>query len=121
VVFDFRVPLVLDVFERRRRDDGKADEENIRLRVRQRAQSIVVLLSSRVPKTLEREKETNKRQRSALNDRDVKNKINGAIKKNGASTHKVNRLAIHHDVGRVVVEHRWDVLKREAKRGNERK
>jgi hypothetical protein len=42
-------PLGRHVLKRRRRDDGEADEEDVGLRVRERAQAVVVLLASRVP------------------------------------------------------------------------
>ena len=43
--------LFTDVLERGRRDDGEADEEHVGLRVAQRSQSIVVLLTGRVEQT----------------------------------------------------------------------
>ena len=49
VVLDFWVPLLLDVLEGRRADDGEANQEHVRLRVRQRPQAIVVFLSGSIP------------------------------------------------------------------------
>lgn len=49
MVLDFRKPLALDVLKRGRRYHGEADEENVGLRVRQRTQTVVVLLSRSVP------------------------------------------------------------------------
>ena len=43
--------LGLNVVERRRADDGKADEEDIGLRVRERPKSVVIFLSSSIPET----------------------------------------------------------------------
>lgn len=43
--------LGLDVVERRRADDGKADQENIGLGVGERSQPVVILLPSSIPKT----------------------------------------------------------------------
>lgn len=43
--------LGLDVIERRRADDGKADQEDISLGVGQRSESIVILLTSSIPQT----------------------------------------------------------------------
>lgn len=43
--------LGLDVVERRRADEGEADEEDVGLGVRKRAQSVVILLSSSIPET----------------------------------------------------------------------
>ncbi len=42
--------LSLDVVERRRADDGEADEEYVGLRVRERPETVVILLSSSIPK-----------------------------------------------------------------------
>jgi len=41
--------LGLDIVKRRRADDGEADEEDVGLGVRERAQPVVVLLASRIP------------------------------------------------------------------------
>ena len=41
-------PLFLDVLERGGRGDAEADEEDVGLRVRERTQPVVVLLSGRV-------------------------------------------------------------------------
>lgn len=41
--------LCFDVVKRRGADNGEADEEHVRLGVRERAQSVVVLLAGRVP------------------------------------------------------------------------
>ena len=43
--------LGLDVVERRRADEREADEEDVGLGVRKRAQSVVILLSSSIPET----------------------------------------------------------------------
>lgn len=51
VVLDLGVPLGLDVLERGRRNNGEADQENVRLWVRERAKTIIVLLTSGIPKT----------------------------------------------------------------------
>ena len=51
VVRDLREPLGTDVLEGRRVDDGVGDEEDIGLGVRQGAETIVVLLTSSIPKT----------------------------------------------------------------------
>ena len=51
VMSDFWHPFFPDVFEGMRRDDAEADEEDVRLRVGQRAQPIVVLLSRSVEQT----------------------------------------------------------------------
>ena len=42
VVLDLGVPLGLDVLERGGRDDGIANQEDVGLRVRERAQTIVI-------------------------------------------------------------------------------
>merc|ERR1711998_387452 len=72
------VPLRLHVLERSRTDDAVADDEHVRLRVAERAESVVVLLTTRIPET------------------------------------KVDGLAIDHDIGAVVVEHRRYVVLREG-------
>lgn len=46
---DLRDPLGRDVVEGGWRDDGEADEEDVRLRIRQRTEPVVVLLTGRVP------------------------------------------------------------------------
>jgi len=74
VVLNLRVPLRLHVLERGRRDDGEAHQKAVRLRVRQRAQSVIVLLTCSVPQA------------------------------------EVDRLAVQHDVGAVVVGHSGNVL-----------
>jgi hypothetical protein len=51
VMFDLGMPLCLDVVERRRADDGKADQEDIGLGVRKRAKSVIIFLAGRIPKT----------------------------------------------------------------------
>lgn len=43
--------LGLDVVERWRADDGKADEEDIGLRVGKRSESVVIFLSRSIPKS----------------------------------------------------------------------
>ena len=49
MVLDLGEPLGLDVVEGRGRDDAEADEEDVGLRVGERAQAVVVLLAGRVP------------------------------------------------------------------------
>ena len=66
--------LTFDIFKGSRRSCGEADEEDVRLWVGQGTQSIVILLSCRVPEVQD------------------------------------DRLAVHHDVGRVVVVNRRNVL-----------
>ena len=51
VVVDFRVPLGANVLEGRGVRDGEAEQEDVRLRVRQGPQAVVVLLARRVPET----------------------------------------------------------------------
>lgn len=46
-----RLYLCLDVVKGWRADDGKADEENIRLGVGKRSQPVVILLSSSIPQS----------------------------------------------------------------------
>lgn len=41
--------LGFDVVERRRADDGEADQENVGLWIGQRAKSVVIFLSSGIP------------------------------------------------------------------------
>lgn len=41
--------LLLDVVERIRRVDGEADQNDVRVRVRKRAKTIVILLASSIP------------------------------------------------------------------------
>ena len=48
VVRDLGHPLLFDVLERRRRHHREADEEDVRLRVAERPQPVVVLLAGRV-------------------------------------------------------------------------
>lgn len=43
--------LGLHVVERWRADDGKADEEDVSLRVRERSEPVIIFLSSSVPKS----------------------------------------------------------------------
>ena len=50
-MLNLRKPLELNVVKTRRGDDGKADEEYVRLRVAERSETIVVLLSSSIPKS----------------------------------------------------------------------
>ena len=45
---DFRDPFFSDVFKGMRRDDAEADEEDVSLRVGQRTQTIVILLTGGV-------------------------------------------------------------------------
>ncbi|RNA30213.1 hypothetical protein BpHYR1_000867 [Brachionus plicatilis] len=49
MVTHFRVPFCPHVFERSRTDNGKANEKNVGLRIRQRPQAVIVLLAGRVP------------------------------------------------------------------------
>jgi len=49
VVADLRVPLGGDVLKGRRGDDAEADKEDVGLRVAQRTQTVVVLLSGCIP------------------------------------------------------------------------
>mmetsp|Transcript_8069 Transcript_8069/g.16119 ORF Transcript_8069/g.16119 Transcript_8069/m.16119 type:complete len:214 (-) Transcript_8069:10-651(-) len=51
VVLDLWVPLGLHVLKAGRADDRKADQKHISLRVRQRAQTIVIFLSGGIPKS----------------------------------------------------------------------
>ena len=44
-------PLRLDVFERRPTHDGEGNQEHVRLRVGQRTQAIVILLTGGIPET----------------------------------------------------------------------
>lgn len=46
-----RKHLSLDVVERGRADDGEADKEDVGLGVRQGAKSVVIFLSSSIPKS----------------------------------------------------------------------
>ena len=48
-MFDLWTPLGGDVLEGGGTDDGEADEEDVSLRVGERAQPVVVLLARRVP------------------------------------------------------------------------
>lgn len=70
-----------DVLETGRADDREADEEDVGLRVTERSQAVIILLSSRVPQS------------------------------------EVDRLAVDHDIRRVVVEHGWYVFALEVRRG----
>ena len=85
VVLNLGPPLLPDVVERRGVDNVKAEEEDVRLRVAQGAEPVVVLLSSSIPEP------------------------------------EVDRLAVDHHVGRVVVENGRDVLsgKRVGRVGNQ--
>lgn len=49
VVCHLRVPLVLDVLVGRRAGDGEADDEDVGLRIGQRAKAVVLLLTRGVP------------------------------------------------------------------------
>jgi hypothetical protein len=49
-VKNFRDPLLLDVVERIGRVDSEADQDNVRIGVRKRSETIVVFLASRIPK-----------------------------------------------------------------------
>lgn len=46
---DFGDPLLLHVVERVGRVDGEADEDHVRVGVRQRAETVVVLLAGGIP------------------------------------------------------------------------
>lgn len=48
VVVDFGEPLLADVLKGSRRDDGEADEEDIGLRVRERTETVVILLTGSI-------------------------------------------------------------------------
>jgi hypothetical protein len=48
VVVHFWEPLLAHVLERRRRRDAEAHQEHVRLRVRQRAEPVVVFLAGRI-------------------------------------------------------------------------
>eukprot|EP00732_Lithocolla_globosa_P007027 Lithocolla_globosa_v1_NODE_8565_length_806_cov_62.936085.p2 type:complete len:128 gc:universal NODE_8565_length_806_cov_62.936085:344-727(+) len=50
MVADFRVPFCFDVFKRRRAHNGETNQKDISLGVRQRPKTIVILLSSCIPK-----------------------------------------------------------------------
>merc|ERR1719198_1340130 len=50
-MLDLWEPLRLHVFERRRGDNGESDQEDISLWVRQRAKTIIVLLTSSIPES----------------------------------------------------------------------
>jgi hypothetical protein len=41
--------LLLDVVKRIRRIDGEADQDNVRVGVRERAETVVIFLASRIP------------------------------------------------------------------------
>lgn len=51
MVVDLREPLLADVFERGWRGNGEADKENVGLWVGERAQTVVILLSSSIKET----------------------------------------------------------------------
>ena len=51
MVVDFRVPLGLDVLEGSRGDDREARQEHVRLRVGQRSETVIILLTGGIPKT----------------------------------------------------------------------
>ena len=48
VVMDFRKPFFSDVLKGSRRCDGKADQENVCLGVRERPQTVIILLTGSV-------------------------------------------------------------------------
>ena len=48
-MLDLRTPLARDVLEAGRTDDGEADEEHVCLGVGQGPESVIVLLTGRVP------------------------------------------------------------------------
>lgn len=50
VVLDFRPPFGFNVVKRVGGDDGETNEEDIGLRVRQRAKSVIIFLASGIPK-----------------------------------------------------------------------
>lgn len=71
----FQYPyLGLDVVETRRRNNAEANEEHVGLRVAERAQAVVILLTGSIPKS------------------------------------QADRLVVHHDASRVVVEDGRDVF-----------
>ena len=51
MVFDLGAPFRRDVLEAGGRDDGEADEEDVRLRVGEWAEAVVVLLAGGIPQT----------------------------------------------------------------------
>jgi len=51
MVVNLGEPLCANVVKRRRRNDGEADQEDISLGVRERTQSIIILLSCGIPQT----------------------------------------------------------------------
>jgi len=51
VVLNFRIPLALDVLERRGGDDREADQEDVSLGIGQRSQSVIIFLSSSIPQS----------------------------------------------------------------------
>lgn len=48
-VHDLRDPLLKDVVQRIRRVDGEADQDDVRVRVRERSETVVIFLASRIP------------------------------------------------------------------------
>jgi len=50
-VHHFRDPLFLDVFQRVGTIDGEADEDNVRVRIGERAETVIVFLSGRIPES----------------------------------------------------------------------
>ena len=56
MVFDLRAPFRRDVLEAGGRDDGEADEEDVRLRVGERAEAVVVLLAGGIPQAWNNER-----------------------------------------------------------------
>jgi len=89
-------PLRLDVFERRPTHDGEGNQEHVRLRVGQRTQAIVILLTGGIPQTQVHRLAVNLWLQTAISD--------------ACRQHGMARTASYHDVGRVVVEHGGDVL-----------
>jgi hypothetical protein len=49
MMLDLGHPFGADVLERGRRDDGEAHQKDVRLRIGQRAQAVIILLSSGIP------------------------------------------------------------------------
>lgn len=76
MVADLWIPLGADVLEAGWVDQREAYQKDVRLRVGQRSQSVVIFLTRRVPQT------------------------------------KIDRLAVHHNVCGIIIEHGRDVFPR---------
>jgi hypothetical protein len=74
VVVNLGEPLFSDVLKRSRRGDGEADQEHIRLRVRQWAQTIVILLTYRGISSYAIEREMKNGERGSVNKERYKKK-----------------------------------------------